>query len=91
MYSQTKSFVGVAIGLLEEDGLLSLDDPIVKFFPDKLPKEVHPYLEMQTVRHMLTMQTVGKPPSWFSHPEHDRTRLYFAENEAEVLPGMRWK
>lgn len=33
MYSQTKSFVGIAIGLLEEDGLLTLDDPIAKFFP----------------------------------------------------------
>ena len=39
MYSQTKSFVGIAIGLLEEDGLLSLSDPVAKFFPDKFERE----------------------------------------------------
>ena len=33
MYSQTKSFVGVAIGLLEEEGKLSLDDKISQYFP----------------------------------------------------------
>ena len=32
-YSQTKSFVSVAIGLLEEDGKLQLDDRIVDNFP----------------------------------------------------------
>ena len=31
MYSQTKSFVGVAIGLLEEEGKLSLDDKIAGY------------------------------------------------------------
>ena len=29
MYSQTKSIVGIAIGLLEEEGKLALDDKIV--------------------------------------------------------------
>ena len=28
MYSQTKSYVGIAIGLLEEEGKLSLDDKV---------------------------------------------------------------
>ena len=32
-YSQTKSFVGIAIGLLEEEGKLCLDDKIVDYFP----------------------------------------------------------
>ena len=35
MYSQTKSYTAVAIGLLEEEGKLSLDDPMVKYFPDR--------------------------------------------------------
>ena len=90
MYSQTKSYVGVAIGLLEEDGLLSLSDPIAKFFPDKIDRELPDYLAKQTVRDMLTMQTCGKPPSWFSHTDPDRTHLYFAENVANVPSGMRF-
>lgn len=90
MYSQTKSFVGIAIGLLEEDGLLSLDDPIVRFFPDKIDGHLPKYLSEQTVRDMLTMQTCGKPPSWFSHSDPDRTHLYLSENAASVPSGMRF-
>ena len=32
MYSVTKSVVSLAIGFAEQDGLLELDDPIVKYF-----------------------------------------------------------
>ena len=47
-YSQTKSFVSVAIGLLEEDGLLCLDDKIVDHFPEKIETEVPEYLRQLT-------------------------------------------
>ena len=33
MYSETKSYVAIAIGLLEQDGLIDLDKPIVDYFP----------------------------------------------------------
>ena len=36
MFSVTKSFVSLGIGLLEAEGKLSLDDKIVDFFPEKL-------------------------------------------------------
>jgi len=90
MYSETKSFVGIAIGLLEEDGLLSLSDPIASFFPDKIDRELPRNLAAQTVRDMLTMQTCGKPPSWFAHSDPDRTHLYFEENAATLPSGMRF-
>ena len=58
MFSVTKSFVSLGIGLLEAEGKLSLDDKIVDFFPEKLPKPgVHPYIAMMTIRDMLTMRT----------------------------------
>ena len=34
MYSISKSFVSLAIGFLLEDGLISLDDKIVKYFQE---------------------------------------------------------
>ncbi|MCM1468142.1 MAG: beta-lactamase family protein [Alistipes sp.] len=56
MFSVTKSFVSVAIGLLADEGKLSLDDPIVSHFPEKLDqKEASPYLTKMTIRDMLTM------------------------------------
>lgn len=91
MYSQTKSFVGVAIGLLEEDGLVQLDAPIRAYFPDKIDRELPEYLAPLTVRQLLNMQTAGSTPSWFTHTDTDRTHLYFAENRATRPAGMQWE
>lgn len=91
MYSQTKSYVSVAIGLLEEDGKLSLDDKIVDYFPEKIETELPEYLKEQTIRDMLTMQTCGEPPLWFYHRDPDRTHLYLNENRANIPSGMRFK
>ncbi len=77
MYSETKSYVSIAIGLLIEDGKLSLDDKIVSHFPDKCPAVVDDFLAEQTVRDMLMMETLGSPRNWFTaDDEPDRTRLY---------------
>lgn len=90
-YSQTKSFVSVAIGLLEEDGRLSLDDRIVDHFPEKIETEVPEYLGQLTIRQMLTMETCSKVPTWFKHTDPDRTHLYLNENTAPIPGGMRFK
>ena len=89
-YSQTKSFVGVAIGLLEEEGKLSLDDKIVDFFPEKLDGEPNPFLKAQTVRDMLTMKTVGRSSSWFISGDKDRTHHYLNEKRKFHSPGTVW-
>jgi CubicO group peptidase (beta-lactamase class C family) len=89
-YSQTKSFVGVAIGLLVDDGKLRLDDTIVSHFPEKIEGDIPEYLAMQTVRDMLTMCTCGQPGNWFVHEDPDRTHLYLNENPANHKPGLRW-
>lgn len=57
MYSTTKSFVATAIGLLIDEGRVSLDDKIVKFFPDKVTDKTHRYVKETTVRDLLTMAT----------------------------------
>ena len=91
MYSQTKSFVGVAIGLLEEDGLLHLDDKIHTYFSDKLSRELPPYLEQLTIRQLLTMETAGTTLFWFRFPEaEDRTAWYFQHNRGDHPGGMQF-
>ena len=58
MYSVTKSFVSVAIGMLCDEGKLSLNDKIVDFFKDEFKlTDVHPYLADTTIRDLLMMAT----------------------------------
>ena len=59
MFSVTKSFTSIAIGLLKEEGRMSLDDSIVKFFPEYVPNtsEAHPWLLATTIRDMLSMRS----------------------------------
>jgi CubicO group peptidase (beta-lactamase class C family) len=57
MYSISKTFVSAAIGLLVDQGLLSLSDRVVDFFPGDRPAEVHPFISMATVHDLLCMAT----------------------------------
>ena len=57
MFSVSKNFTSIAIALLAEEGKLSLSDCIVKYFPDKVPKQVHPWIASMTIRDMLMMRT----------------------------------
>ena len=55
MFSVSKTFTATAVGLAIKEGKLRLTDPVVKFFPDKLPAEQSDYLKAMTVRDLLTM------------------------------------
>jgi len=55
MHSVSKTFTATAVGLAINEGKLNLNDPVVKFFPDKLPAEQSDNLKAMTVRDLLTM------------------------------------
>lgn len=55
LFSMTKSFTSLAIGIAIDQGLLRLDDYVVSFFHDDLPIKIHPNLLKMKVRHLLTM------------------------------------
>jgi CubicO group peptidase (beta-lactamase class C family) len=57
MYSLTKSFTSTAVGLAIEEGRLSLDDQVLKFFPDLAPAEPSAQLKALRVRDLLSMAT----------------------------------
>ncbi len=82
-YSQTKSFAGIAIGLLEQEGKLSLDQKVCEIFPDKIDGEVPEWLKEQTVRDMLTMTTSCRAANWFVSDDPDRTHIYL--NNTQVI------
>ncbi len=91
MYSETKSYTAIAIGLLEEEGKLSLDDTVASHFPELVDRVLPPALAEQTLRDMLLMKTAGLSPYWFTSPDKDRTHLYLNENFATRRPNTIWE
>lgn len=86
MFSITKSMVSLAIGLLEDEGKINLDDYIVDYFPEKLPQNVHPYIAAITVRNMLTMRTAHNKTTYKLEGCIDWVRSFF-ETEPTHYPG----
>jgi CubicO group peptidase (beta-lactamase class C family) len=57
LYSLSKSFTSTAVGLAAAEGKLSVDDPVLKFFPDEAPAEPSNNLKAMRVRDLLRMST----------------------------------
>ncbi|HEX2396205.1 MAG TPA: serine hydrolase [Bacteroidales bacterium] len=61
LYSTSKSFTSTAVGFAVTEGLITVNDKVVSFFPDMLPDTVSPYLAELTVKDLLSM-SVGMDP-----------------------------
>ena len=90
--SVTKQFTATAVLLLEQEGKLSLDDPISRYFP-----EMPPYASGITVRQML-QHTSGLREVWwlsilagrsFEFDTVDVLRLITRSAETSFPPGTR--
>jgi CubicO group peptidase (beta-lactamase class C family) len=55
LYSLTKSFTSIAVGLAIHDGLLSLDDRVVDVLPEHVPSDIPDQGRRITVHHLLSM------------------------------------
>ena len=55
MHSVSKSFTATAIGMLVDQGKLSVKDKLIDFFPDDLPEEISDNLKAITIHDLLTM------------------------------------
>lgn len=85
MYSVSKSFVSIAIGLLVQDGLIDLDTPVVSYIDEYYTKNANKYVKKQTIREMLMMCTgnpIGKT-SFFQRKPEDRLKDYFDNSSTE--------
>lgn len=57
LFSLSKSFTSTAIGLLVDEGRLSIDAPVLDFFPDEAPPAPGANLRAMRVRHLLSMSS----------------------------------
>jgi CubicO group peptidase (beta-lactamase class C family) len=57
LYSLSKSFTSTAVGLAQAEGRLSIDDPVLKFFPDEAPVNPSENLKAMRIHDLLRMST----------------------------------
>ncbi len=63
LYSASKTFVSLAVGLAIADNRLRLDDRVAAIMHDHLPDTISTSLAQMTVRNLLTMSS-GIKPDW---------------------------
>lgn len=57
LYSLSKSFTSTAIGMLCDDGIITVDDRVVDIFKDKCPEKISKNLSKMKIKHLLSMNT----------------------------------
>jgi CubicO group peptidase (beta-lactamase class C family) len=78
LHSLSKSFTSTAVGLAVADGKLSVDDPVLKFFPEDAPADPSPKLQAMRVRDLLTMSTGHETEAKFT-PETPWVQSFLAQ------------
>ena len=78
VHSISKTFTATAIGFAVDEGLLTVDDPVISFFPDDVPAEVSPYLKGLTIKHLLTMSVGHDSPPVFDITDKNWAKSFLA-------------
>lgn len=81
LFSLSKSFTSTAVGLAVAEGRLSVDDPVVSFFPDEAPATPAEHLAAMRVHHLLAMSTghdIDTMPPMIAHPDRDWIKAFLA-------------
>jgi CubicO group peptidase (beta-lactamase class C family) len=91
LFSLSKSFTSTAVGLAVAEGKLSLDDEVLKFFPEEAPPNPSLNLKAMRVRDLLCMSTghqteprLGNDQPWtkafLAHPVPHKPGTHFLYN-----------
>jgi len=88
LYSLSKSFTSTAIGLAAAEGKLSIDDPVLKWFPRDAPAEPSRNLRAMRVRDLLRMNTgqVSEAPMGLVEDSAQRGRTWVQRFLAHPVP-----
>jgi CubicO group peptidase (beta-lactamase class C family) len=90
MYSMSKSFTSTAVGFAVSEGMLSVDDPVTKFFPEDLPPTVDDKLAALKVKHLLSMATGHDKDSTGPMVAEENWPKKFLSHPIVYEPGTRF-
>ena len=90
MYSCSKTFVAIAIGLAVSEGIVRMDDVITDYFPEFKNENFDEFYEKCTVRDMLMMRSnIGTGVNWWGKFD-SRIAAYYTQ-KSDKLPGTLFK
>ncbi len=88
LYSLSKSFTSTAVGLAVAEGKLSVDDEVLKFFPEHAPEEPSNNLKAMRVSDLLRMST-GHQTEPGRKPDEVWTKVFLA-HPVPFKPGTHF-
>ena len=80
LFSLSKSFTSTAVGLAAAEGLLSVDDLLLSFFPEDAPTEPDENLRAMRVHHLLSMAT--------GHDQDTSSRVFETQNWVKTFLSL---
>jgi CubicO group peptidase (beta-lactamase class C family) len=87
VYSLSKSFTSVCVGIAQAEGLLNIEERIVDIFPDKCPEVIVENLAKMRIKDCLSM-TSGHAACVFSQLQHEADPVrYFLAQPVAYEPG----
>lgn len=87
MYSVSKSFTSIAVGLAVHEGRLGIDDRVIDLIPALAPERPSAHFANLRVRHLLTMTTGHEAEPSFDDRDWARSAL---SAELRYEPGTHW-
>ena len=91
IYSHSKSFTSFAIGLAVDDGVISLEDKVLSFFPE-YEQGADDFQRAMAVRNLLTMSTgqFNEPQLFFTDRINPTVEGFF-KTKVDELPGTTFR
>jgi len=87
LYSLSKSFTSIAVSMAADNGYFHLDDPVIRFFPERCPETISDNLARMTIHHLLSMSTGHRSNIYNAVVSEKDWVKAFLSLEVECEPG----
>lgn len=90
LWSLSKSFTSTAIGIAQDEGLLSINDQVISYFPEDVPEDASANLKAMRISDLLRMNTGHAVEPGFRSLQSDNWVRAFLEHPVEFKPGSHF-
>lgn len=90
LWSLSKSFTSTAIGIAQDEGLLSIDDQVISFFPEDCPEDPSDHLKAMRIRDLLRMNTGHAREPSFRNMQTENWVKAFLAHPVDFKPGTHF-